>query len=99
MRVERAHFYWLNRDPYSFGWFAELLAEVEHEDTEPRLSIQLCLTAGRTHATAMGPELAREILHEEGRAELITGLRTKTRMRHPDRERELRAIMAAHAPA
>lgn len=99
MRIERAHFYWLNRDPYAFEWFAELLAEAKALDAEDRLDLHLCFTAGRTHATAMGLELAREILHETGHADLVTGLRTKTRMGHPDWDRELAAIMRQHAPA
>jgi predicted ferric reductase len=97
-KLERAHFFWLNRDQYSFEWFRELLAELEKVDTGALLDIHLCMTGARTGATALGLELAREVLHASGRSDLITGLRTHTHLGHPDFEHLLGELKRRHAP-
>lgn len=97
--LQKAHFFWLNKDQYSFEWFAALLAEIEKLDHKAMLEIHLCMTAGRTGATALGLEVAREILHAAGRSDIITGLRTHTHMGHPDWDQMLGAIKKQHAPA
>ncbi len=30
--LRKVHFFWLNRDQYSFEWFRDLLSELEHKD-------------------------------------------------------------------
>ncbi len=98
-RLEKAHFFWLNKDQYSFEWFAALLSELEKSDRRALLDVHLCMTAGRTGATSLALELAREAMHADGRSDLITGLRTRTHMGHPDWERMLGDIHRLHAPA
>lgn len=56
------------------------------------------MTGGHAGLSAAGLEVARELLHAEGRADLVTGLQTKTHMGHPDWHAELGKIKAAHAP-
>jgi Ca2+-binding EF-hand superfamily protein/ferredoxin-NADP reductase len=97
-RLERAHFFWLNHDQTSFEWFAALLRELEKADHRSVLDIHLCMTGGRTGATALGLELAREIMHSVGRTDIVTGLRTHTHMGKPDWEPWLQTIGALHAP-
>ncbi len=97
-KLEKVHFFWLNKDQYSFEWFASLLKELEKIDEKALLDIHLCMTAGRTGATALALEVAREILHASGRSDIITGLRTHTHMGHPDWEKMLGAIKVQHAP-
>jgi predicted ferric reductase/Ca2+-binding EF-hand superfamily protein len=97
-RLERAHFFWLNHDQTSFEWFAALLRELEKADHKSVLDIHLCMTGGRTGATALGLELAREIMHSVGRTDIVTGLRTHTHMGKPDWEPWLKTIAALHAP-
>jgi predicted ferric reductase len=97
-RLERAHFFWLNRDQTSFEWFAALLRELEKADHKSVLDIHLCMTGGRTGATALGLELAREIMHSVGRTDIVTGLRTHTHMGPPDWEPWLQTIAQLHAP-
>jgi predicted ferric reductase/Ca2+-binding EF-hand superfamily protein len=97
-RLERAHFFWLNRDQTSFEWFAALLRELEKADHQSILDIHLCMTGGRTGATALGLELAREIMHSVGRTDIVTGLRTHTHMGKPEWEPWLATIAALHAP-
>jgi NADPH oxidase 5 len=96
--LQRAHFFWLNRDLYSFDWFRALLAELEATDAHGALSISVWMTDGHAGATALGLELAREMVREAGSPDPVWGLRTPMRMGHPDWEAELRAIRDAHAP-
>lgn len=93
----KAHFFWLNRDQYSFEWFVELLEELERADHRDVLDLHLYMTDGRAGATAIGLELAREALVAQGDRDLITGLRTRTHMGHPDWESALGAIAKQHA--
>jgi predicted ferric reductase/Ca2+-binding EF-hand superfamily protein len=98
-KLERAHFFWLNRDRYSFEWFAALLAELERIDGAGILDVNIWMTGGRAGATAAALELARELSHRVGERDLVTGLRGKTQMGHPDWDSTLRAIRDRHAPA
>lgn len=97
-RLEKGYFFWLNRDQYSFEWFAALLAQLERMDTRGLLDFHLCMTGARAGVTAMGLELAREILHAAGRSDIITGLRTHTHVGPPDWAGMLGAIAHRHQP-
>ena len=97
-KLEKAHFFWLNRDQYSFEWFAALLSELEKSDQKGLLEMHLCMTGGRTGVTAMGLEIAREVMKAAGRSDLITGLRTHTHMGPPDWESMLGTIARQHQP-
>lgn len=97
-KLTKAHFFWLNKDQYSFEWFAALLAELEEEDSRQLLDIHLCMTAGRADTTALAVEVARQIVHEAGKDDIVTGLRTHTHMGEPDWERMLFLIREQHAP-
>jgi predicted ferric reductase len=98
-KIEKVHFFWLNRDQYSFEWFRGLLSRLEEKDTNGLLDIHLCMTGARTGVTAFGLELARELMHSAGRSDMITGLRTKTHLGAPDWEKMLGHIKEKHAPA
>ena len=97
-KLQKVHFFWLNRDQYSFEWFSDVLQSVEQADHAQLLDLHICMTGGRAGATAAGLEIAREVLHAEGRRDLVTGLRSKTHMGHPDWELVLTAIAEQHAP-
>ena len=60
------------------------------------LNIHLCMTSARTGVTALGLELARDIMHASGRSDIVTGLKTKTHMGHPDWEAMLGEIKRIH---
>ena len=96
--LEKLHFFWINRDHRSFEWFRSLLAEIEQLDQSDRLDIRIHMTRGRHDAAAAVVNLARELAYEQGRRDVVTGLRTRTRMGHPDYKTELRAIAREHAP-
>jgi predicted ferric reductase len=95
-KVEWVHFFWLNKDQYSFEWFRALLSKLEELDKRQVLNINLCMTNARTGVTALGLEIAREIMHASGRSDIITGLRTKTHMGHPNWEEMLGEIRRMH---
>jgi len=94
--LTHAYFFWLNRDQYSFEWFGALLAELEARDRRALLEVHLCMTGAHAGATALGLELAREIMHTSGRSDMITGLRTHTHVGRPDWESMLGRISEAH---
>jgi NADPH oxidase 5 len=95
---EKVHFYWLNRDAYSFEWFAELLLDLERVDTRGLVEVHIYMTDGKGHLTAAVLNLARAIAHDRGQPDLITGLRSKTNVGRPDWADELGRIVEAHAP-
>ena len=97
-KLERAHFFWLNRDQYSFEWFGELLRDLEKRDQKGLLDVHLCMTGARAGAVALGVELARQMMRDEGRSDMITGLRHFTHVGPPDWPRLLGAIASRHAP-
>jgi Ca2+-binding EF-hand superfamily protein/ferredoxin-NADP reductase len=97
-RLEKAHFIWLNRDQYSFEWFAALLADLEGRDRQGVLDVHLCMTGGRSGMTALALELAREVFRESGRSDIVTGLRSKTHMGQPAWESLLGEIAQRHEP-
>jgi predicted ferric reductase/Ca2+-binding EF-hand superfamily protein len=98
-RLEKAYFFWLNRDQYSFEWFVELLAALERIDTRGLLDVHLCMTGARSGGTAVGLELARDVLHASGRSDMITGLRTHTHVGRPDWDRLLGEVAQRHGAA
>ncbi|MFO0713347.1 MAG: EF-hand domain-containing protein [Sandaracinus sp.] len=98
-KLEKGYFVWLNRDQYSFEWFADVLADVERRDTERLFDLGLYMTAGQAGATATALEAARVVSHDEGASDLVTGLRTQTKLGAPDWRRMLREIHDRHAPA
>jgi predicted ferric reductase/Ca2+-binding EF-hand superfamily protein len=97
--LEKAYFFWLNRDQYSFEWFRELLSTLERTDARGLLDVHLCMTGARAGATALGLELARDVLHASGRSDMITGLRTHTHVGHPDWDALLGEIATRHGAA
>lgn len=94
--LRKVHFFWLNRDQYSFEWFRELLSQLEEQDKENLLDVHLCMNGRGVGVTALGVELAREVMHAAGRSDLITGLRTHTHIGPPDWEAMLRDVARWH---
>jgi predicted ferric reductase/Ca2+-binding EF-hand superfamily protein len=98
-KLEKAHFFWLNRDRYSFEWFSELLEQLERSDAAGVLDIHIWMTGGRAGASAAALELARQASHAAGDADVFTGLRAKTNVGRPDWGKVLRTVSEQHAPA
>ena len=98
-QLEKVHFFWLNRDQYSFEWFSALLSALEKIDVRGRVDFHLCMTGGRTGVTGFGLDLAREVMRAAGRSDVVTGLRTRTHFGAPDWTEWLGAIARLHSPA
>lgn len=96
--LEKAYFFWLNRDQYSFEWFTALLSEIERIDTRGFLDIHLCMTNARSGAMTIGLEAAREGMRAEGHGDIITGLKAPTHFGNPDWEGMLGTIAEKHKP-
>lgn len=96
--LERLHFIWLNRDQYSFEWFGDLLGRLEREDTRHLLDIHIFMTGARGDIVAGALNLARDVLHAECGQDLLTGLRSKTKIGAPDWEALLGNIRNQHWP-
>ena len=94
--LEQVYFFWLNKDQYSFEWFADLLMDLEAKDRRGVLELHLCMTGVRTGATALGLEIARELMKASGRSDIITGLRTHTHLGPPDWDAMLGTIARRH---
>lgn len=95
--LEKVHFIWLNRDAYSFEWFAALLADLESHDDKRLFDVHAYMTGGRAGASAMGLEIARLVRRERGKGDLVTGLQATTHMGHPDFRAILTDIARQHA--
>src|SRR5690606_19872619 len=98
MNLRKVHFVWLNRDQHSFEWFKGLLWGLEREDTDNLIDSHIFMTDGRVGITAGALGVAREIVHDETKRDLITGLRSKTHFGPPDWDALLTGILRAHAP-
>jgi NADPH oxidase len=98
IHLEKLYFFWLNRDSRSFAWFAELLLYLEQMDVKQIVDIRVCMTGGRGNTAAVALNLARNLAHDIGKPDFVTGLRTQTRLGAPDFEQELGEIAARHAP-
>jgi predicted ferric reductase len=95
-RPNKVHFFWLNRDAYSFEWFAELLLRLEKIDQQGLVQIHIYMTAGRGHLSSAALNFARAISHRLGKPDLVTGLRAKTNVGRPDWGAELKRIANEH---
>jgi predicted ferric reductase/Ca2+-binding EF-hand superfamily protein len=96
--LQSLEFYWLNRDAYSFEWFAELLARLERGSVPLPIHVHAYMTGGHAGSTSAALEVARAMMHAEGHRDLVTGLLSATHMGHPDWTSELTRIARAHAP-
>jgi NAD(P)H-flavin reductase len=94
--LEKVHFFWLNRDQYSFEWFLALLTDLERVDQRGLLDVHLCMTGAGVGASALGLELARDVMHASGRSDMITGLHTHTHLGPPDWAGMLGSIALRH---
>lgn len=93
---QKVHFFWLNRDGYSFEWFAELLLRLEAIDKEHLVDIHIYMTGGRGNLSSAALNFARAISHRLGNPDLVTGLRSKTHVGRVDWNAELGKIAEAH---
>lgn len=90
MHLKKVDFVWINRHQKSFEWFVSLLSELEitqamlHEN-DRLLDIHMYVTSAldKSDMKAIGLQLALDLMHEKGKRDLITGLKTRTQPGRP----------------
>jgi predicted ferric reductase len=94
MHLKKVDFVWLNRDQKSFEWFLNLLSELEItqaklEQEERFLDVHIYVTSAldKSDIKAIGLQLALDLMHEKGKRDLITGLKTRTQPGRPNWEK------------
>jgi predicted ferric reductase/Ca2+-binding EF-hand superfamily protein len=96
--IAKVHFMWLNKDAFSFEWFSALLSRIEQEDHHGLFDIRIFMTEGRADLTAGTLNIARDILHDRGHPDLVTGLHALTHFGFPDWDELIRDVAKAHEP-
>lgn len=86
MKLEQVHFIWLARDQHAFEWFLQVLAEIEASRVAELVDINIYMTDFRPDMKTVTLDLAIDLLGADGRSDLVTGLRSKTRFGYPDWE-------------
>ena len=91
MQLKKVDFVWINRDQKSFEWFVNLLTELEItqaqlNEAERFLDMHMYITSAldKSDMKAIGLQLALDLMHEKGKRDLITGLKTRTQPGRPD---------------
>ncbi|KAH0946780.1 hypothetical protein HN011_012237 [Eciton burchellii] len=92
MNLRKVDFFWINRDQHSFEWFVNLLSQLEIEQAELGITMERFLemhmyitSALQKHdMKAVGLQLALDLLHEQEKRDLITGLKTRTNAGRPN---------------
>jgi len=100
MRLQKVHFYWLNREQKAFEWFVELLSKLEAEDINHLFDINLYLTGAQQKSDMKSSTLfvAMDLMHSQTQIDLITGLKSRTKTGRPDWDAIFRDVAKQHAP-
>ncbi|CAL1536901.1 unnamed protein product, partial [Lymnaea stagnalis] len=91
MKLKKVDFIWINRDQRHFEWFVSLLSRLEKEQEVEGgighiLDMHMYMTSAvpKTDMKGLGLQLALDLVHENERTDLITGLQTRTQAGRPD---------------
>jgi NADPH oxidase 5 len=82
--LQKVHFVWLSGDQHAFEWFRELLSELEADDREGLFDFHIYFTAARADLAGDALDLARAVLADHTRSDVVTGLRARTHFGRPD---------------
>lgn len=91
--LQKVHFVWMSGDQHAFEWFTELLAELEADDREGLFDFHIYFTSARADMAGDALDLARAVLADQTRSDVVTGLRARTHFGRPD----LDALLAGFA--
>lgn len=94
---ERVHFIWVCRSQFAFGWFAELLGEIEAEFPH-RFDFRIFMDAGNRDIKSTVLRIAMDLLYARTQEDLLTGLRSRTTLGAPNWHELLGALGEEHAP-
>ncbi|KAG8288595.1 NADPH oxidase 5 [Homalodisca vitripennis] len=101
MHLRKVDFFWINRDQRSFEWFVNLLSQLEIEQAELGgamerfLEMHMYITSAlqKTDMKAVGLQLALDLLHDKGKRDLITGLKTRTNAGRPNWDKVFKQLL------
>ena len=82
--LQKLRFIWLNREQEAFGWFADLLAELDERDRTGILDLHTFVTAGRSDMTGSLLDLGQTLWKRDWGRDPFTGLCTHTHLGRPD---------------
>lgn len=82
--LQKVHFVWLSGDQYAFEWFTELLSRLEADDRDGLFDFHIYLTGARADMAGGTLDLARAMLYDHTRSDVVTGLRARTHFGRPD---------------
>ncbi|CAM1154332.1 NOX5 (predicted) [Pycnogonum litorale] len=87
-------FFWINRSHKSFGWFVNLLRQLELQESELYplpdnrrfLDLHMYITSAldKANVKAILLQMALELMHKKAERDLITGLQTQTNPGRPN---------------
>lgn len=87
LKLQKVHFFWLNRDRRSFEWFTDMLAAIEKAEMGSFIELNLYMTDAPMNATSGLMKIGMDLLARQESHDLTTGLQTITTFGHPDWER------------
>ncbi|CAG4972387.1 unnamed protein product [Colias eurytheme] len=102
MSLKKVDFFWINREQRSFEWFVSLLSQLEIDQAsaggERFLEMHMYITSAlqRADMRALGLQLALDLLHEKGKRDLITGLKTRTNAGRPNWDKVFQRLASQH---
>ena len=84
-------FVWINRDQRNFEWFLSLLNRLELEQSRDSglghvLDMHMYMTSALTKndMKGVGLQMALDLIHQNEKTDLVTGLQTRTQPGRPD---------------
>ncbi|XP_038218084.1 NADPH oxidase 5 [Zerene cesonia] len=100
MSLNKVDFFWINREQRSFEWFVSLLSQLEIDQAAAGgarfLEMHMYITSAlqRADMRALGLQLALDLLHDKGKRDLITGLKTRTNAGRPNWDKVFQRLAA-----
>ena len=91
----RVHFVWVCNDANAFGWFAELLGELEISLLEA-FDVHIYMDAGRRDMRSAILRVAMDALYARTKGDVVTGLRSRTTLGPPDWDALVAKLAGAH---
>lgn len=94
--IEKVHFYWMNRDQYSFEWFASMLMSLRYDNDSAVLDTNVFLTGVKLDMKSTGLDMAMDIYLKETGKDLLTGLPSKTNLDRPNWDQIFAGLAKEH---
>jgi predicted ferric reductase/Ca2+-binding EF-hand superfamily protein len=94
--MKKVYFYWIYRGQKTFEWFGEMLKELEETIKDKFLQSQIYITDAPVNAATGIVKVGMELLLAKTGEDLLTGLRSPTKLGRPNWPKALENIALAH---